>query len=332
MGLRGRWVPKPVKIARRLIELYSIELPFDLDELVQKFATLHYKRIPISGVDGVTVNLKVPGKKPTVVVNTAIPTTRQRFTLAHELGHIVIPWHTGTIVDDIYTQRSLDLQYKILEEEANTFAAELLMPVAWVEALFSTNNNDLSKLHRKVVTTAKVSAQAAAIRLIQVLPPEIVFVAIEDNIIINTGRTEATTAPVPDTDNNFDENFYPLVKAHSIYHSGSVEYHWYDLNAKVELNINDDRSWSILLEGIIQDVNGNDPDKKIWMSINGIVSAANSSAKSRNPNYSIDALVIALTNRLRREGLEDFVNHENFDMFVHKRAYDFFHGIKKKMK
>lgn len=61
-------------------------------------------------IDGVTMRL--PDLPPCIFLNKASPADRMRFSLAHELGHIVmhrIP------TDDI-------------EDEANTFAAELLVP------------------------------------------------------------------------------------------------------------------------------------------------------------------------------------------------------------
>lgn len=54
---------------------------------------------------------------PVVVINSALSPSRRRLTLAHELGHLVL--HADGYVDD----ESIDV-----EEQANAFAAELLMP------------------------------------------------------------------------------------------------------------------------------------------------------------------------------------------------------------
>jgi hypothetical protein len=37
------------------------------------------------GVDGICLDLKVPGKRPTVLINADQPPRRKRFTLAHEV-------------------------------------------------------------------------------------------------------------------------------------------------------------------------------------------------------------------------------------------------------
>lgn len=65
-----------------------------------------------AGVDGVTLN--TPGLPPCVFLNRNQPSDRIRFTLAHELGHIVM--------HRIPTPN--------MEEEANSFASALLMPAS----------------------------------------------------------------------------------------------------------------------------------------------------------------------------------------------------------
>lgn len=62
-------------------------------------------------VDGVT--MRPPGLPPCIFLNKNLPGCRQRFTLAHELGHIIM--HRIPTGDD-------------METEANKFAACLLMP------------------------------------------------------------------------------------------------------------------------------------------------------------------------------------------------------------
>lgn len=56
-------------------------------------------------------------------------TTRQRFTVAHELGHYFVHQHTFVDTGDIMYR---DVQWDISELQANQFAGELLMPVDMV--------------------------------------------------------------------------------------------------------------------------------------------------------------------------------------------------------
>jgi hypothetical protein len=324
-----RYIPKEIKIARRFVMLHHIRPPFDLDSLVKQHASLHYRPIPINGVDGVTVNLKVPGKTPTVIVNTNQPVTRQRFTLAHELGHLIIPWHTGTIVDDVFSASTLQLHYGMLEQEANTFAAEILMPLDWVLELY-TKAKDLCDLHQQIAKVAAVSDIASAIRLTQVLPPEIIFILVDkDGMIVNTGRSDNSMTILPAKGTDFEDSYFFTIKSH-INKSAFVVYHWFDMNENIELNISDKRSWREVLDQMANDLISPEGRDALKKSINGIVSAAHSSAKMNNPRYSAETMVNAITNRLKRPGLENFVAHKDFEVFVHKRAHDFYHGIKGK--
>ena len=60
----------------------------------------------------------VPGRRPVLLINRSAPGDRQRFTLAHETGHAVMHEMPGPDA----------------EEQADRFAAELLMPAADIRA------------------------------------------------------------------------------------------------------------------------------------------------------------------------------------------------------
>ena len=60
-------------------------------------------------------SIMVEGRTPVVVLNAAQAGDRQNFSIAHELGHLVLHYPLTTDQDEI-------------EREANRFAAELLMP------------------------------------------------------------------------------------------------------------------------------------------------------------------------------------------------------------
>lgn len=67
--------------------------------------------------------------KACIGVNQSHPKVRQRFTIAHELGHFVFSDGQDLFVD--FTDSSMDLhsdQKRAAEKKANIFAADLLMP------------------------------------------------------------------------------------------------------------------------------------------------------------------------------------------------------------
>lgn len=65
-----------------------------------------------TGLSG--LSYKVAGLPPLIFINKNQPVDRYRFTLAHELGHLVM--HRAPT--------------PTMEDEANAFAAELLMPAS----------------------------------------------------------------------------------------------------------------------------------------------------------------------------------------------------------
>jgi Zn-dependent peptidase ImmA (M78 family) len=154
-----------IKMARKIIRKHSLVVPFDLDELVKQYAKITYMEIPVDGVDGVCLNLKAVKKNPTVIINENSARTRQKFTLAHELGHIIIPWHIGTFIDDAdENAASTDTLYWQMESEANRFASELLMPFDWIFSLYQ-KNPETQFLISQICRHCGVSEQAASIRL-----------------------------------------------------------------------------------------------------------------------------------------------------------------------
>jgi Zn-dependent peptidase ImmA (M78 family) len=70
-------------------------------------------------------------------VNSMHPTTRKRFTIAHELGHLILhgdELHIDERFPFAFRDEVSSLAVDPAEIEANQFAAELLMPEAWLIA------------------------------------------------------------------------------------------------------------------------------------------------------------------------------------------------------
>lgn len=74
---------------------------------------------------------------PTIEYNMRDPLVRQRFTIAHELGHFAL--RHGPRPRDSFEEFSVN-NYDPVETDANKFAAELLMPAAVVNGMIRTHN------------------------------------------------------------------------------------------------------------------------------------------------------------------------------------------------
>lgn len=102
--------------------------------------------------------------------------TRQRFTIAHELGHAILG-HKGKSFRTATASKYKDILTRMKETSANQFAASLLMPEVLVKKLLKeeiTNLNlnpnklnewDIDKLTKNVANILKVSQESLNITI-----------------------------------------------------------------------------------------------------------------------------------------------------------------------
>ncbi len=116
--------------ARQIIGRLRIETPADLS--IEDIAWTRGALVIEDGLRGADARLVyTPGIERAVIrVNATIrPLGRKRFAIAHELGHLELKHNPGSITE--CAEKDFLLWYKQQNEqevEANTFAAELLMP------------------------------------------------------------------------------------------------------------------------------------------------------------------------------------------------------------
>lgn len=312
-----------VNLARRVIEKYSLKPPVDINALIKKHAELIILDIPMNGVDGVTLNLKISGKYPKVILSNSMPQFRQRFTLAHELGHILIPWHTGNIIDVVNEGESPEADsYWQTEAEANSFAAELLMPRDWIINLISDRSTDYAKVHGLISEKCEVSLLAAAIRFKEILPSNLIYACEHANAVEFSGKTNGTIANALGWGSAFPKKPFAYCEKHYTAIIGKRVLHWWLLPKTISIKVTDDRGWREILCHILNDLGVTDTDelKKLKSSINGVFAYANSSAK-RQDNYSVDTVISACVQRFSdKDGFEEFVSHQDFQAFIVDRV------------
>lgn len=144
-----RWDPEDY--AHAALQLLGPHQTFPVD--IRRLCTalgcfLHGTRLP-EEIDGLIIQRPgLPG--PIILYNSAKSDTRKRFTIAHELGHAVLPGHTGytvhaSVVSEPAEPRRQDSSEREVaaaaerstrvgsewETEADRYAAALLMPPKW---------------------------------------------------------------------------------------------------------------------------------------------------------------------------------------------------------
>lgn len=101
----------------------------NLTALVEKAGVI-VVHSPLGGASISGVRFSVPALPTLIVLNSDQPADRMRFTLAHELGHLIMHKFPSPS----------------MEQEANTFAAALLMPTNDIRQYFLGKKIDLSTL------------------------------------------------------------------------------------------------------------------------------------------------------------------------------------------
>lgn len=148
-------------------------LPIDLEVVAKHLAIRVLYEDMADDMSGLLV---VKAGKRAVGVNRTHHHNRQRFTIAHEIGHFVL--HHKSFVDPkndlhwdkkwAYFRSSADLPSDKQDEyEANQFAAELLMPEALLRDFVKRERIDLSDdiEFSRLAEALEVSQQALTIRL-----------------------------------------------------------------------------------------------------------------------------------------------------------------------
>ncbi len=127
---------------------------FDVFSYAQSLSDIELKREPLC--DNISGYIEKKGDKFIIVINSLQSPLRQRFTLAHELGHYTLHknslegQHQDTVLFRDANEDSLGIEYA-----ANDFAAELLIPKESFEAAIKTGTNTPKQLSKLFQVTEK---------------------------------------------------------------------------------------------------------------------------------------------------------------------------------
>jgi Zn-dependent peptidase ImmA (M78 family) len=312
-----------VEIASLIAKRHAYEPGSNLLSLVKEYADVEYLAIPVPNVDGVSTNLKIRDRRPSIIVSSQIATTRQQFTLAHEFGHVLIPWHIGTIFSFSSTEthsEGADQVYWEMEAEANRFAAELLMPQTWLRSLHAEKKNPAytAKQARKLCGT---SMQAIIIAINNSLPPGFVYAAIDaDGHVLHSTASRGTyVAPLKPRVYLDDSTQFHECNECFEYEFRDIRHNWlsYEVEQDFDLPV-DTRPWREILDEIVNETGAEAIQSNIKASLNAIV------ASSNKREFSATAFYAAVRQNLMGRGrpYEDILLHPSFSAYLVKRIED----------
>jgi hypothetical protein len=144
----GRKTPKRAANVHRIASILNLEL----------------REVDADGFDGSLIRAKDLPLGAIVVRQSIRETSRKNFTIAHELGHFLLPGHQEADAvcgsNDIGNWGDAS---KALEREADEFAAELLMPASVVQPIIRSADPSLQTIE-KIARQCGSSLSAAAWR------------------------------------------------------------------------------------------------------------------------------------------------------------------------
>jgi Zn-dependent peptidase ImmA (M78 family) len=158
------------RLVEQLLDQYNISSP-PIDVLsIAKNKGIDIVQGDLGDVSGVLLR---EGSRITIWVNQNDIETRKRFTIAHEIGHLILHGDEPLHVDKVF---AVKLRNQVSSEavdlgeiEANAFAAELLMPTDMmrqkIQELPGIIDYEKDAVINQLAKEFKVSHQAMTIRL-----------------------------------------------------------------------------------------------------------------------------------------------------------------------
>lgn len=301
-------IPAPATAARRLADLvvqrFDLAPPVDVASLLTSRAEVRRVQWPSTRVDAIMSGLG-HSMRPMVFYRATDNPLRERFTLAHELGHVMLPWHMPK-QNCAIGSGVLDLPKYSPEEEADVFASCVLLPDRWLVERLHASDGDMTALLREL-NEAEVSTSAALRALRRVLLAGYVFSAYAGELVIATPGTQIDglrTEPVAVTLDRLERGAHARGE-------GTLNGHpvkWFRLSAPADLpsrDSSDERTPHQILVDAIALIEA-DEDERIRLThvCNGKVGGALREAAGRPAQETYDSLVHRFENFDERRLLE----------------------------
>lgn len=153
-------------VARLVVERRALVPPIDVAAILAEHADIEGVKDdwPAPRTDAVMV--RGHERRPHVFYNDTENQHpgRVRFTLAHELGHILVPWHCGSMscspLNGWTTEPTTsEAVSSVLEREADAFASGLVIPRRWLGETIREHRDDMEAF-LSAVQVAEVSTTA----------------------------------------------------------------------------------------------------------------------------------------------------------------------------
>lgn len=175
-------------VAEVLRQNPNLPVPVPLEELARAAGIKKIEPLSSNGFEG-TLIANAEKSEGAIFYSGMRPRTRQRFTIGHELGHFLLPWHRQPIFECTSDEIS-SMTNKEWEKQASQFSAELLMPAPLVKVrLAAFKDPELSHV-LALGTEFETSVEMTARRMVELSEYACAVVFSKDNMVRYTVRSE----------------------------------------------------------------------------------------------------------------------------------------------
>jgi Zn-dependent peptidase ImmA (M78 family) len=305
------------RVARLLLKRNNLVPPIPVKDLLEECADIEEALPPIN-IDGL-VWLPDIGR-PRVILNSSKRNqNRKRFTMAHELGHIILPWQTGMMACHIEEGIGLEQTYRNNEMEANRFAGELLVPSDWAKDTIKELNHKLARNILEIGKIAEVSPMVSAFTIANVLSTTMIFITQNGSTIMNILGSALGQWGRRDWNPEFIHQYALLGADYSSADFGDYQIHCFEIKLRTLLK-RPANSATGLLEEIVYSLEKSEKNRNSLIGrVNGIIGAANAKITATE----IRDFNIALRHRfVSHPDLEKVIKHAKFGDFLLSKAYE----------
>jgi hypothetical protein len=191
MDLADCATPEALLAEIHKLQAGAFPIPVPIDEWALELDIAAIQVLETEGFEGGLMMFS-DRSSATILVNEAAGHRRRRFTIGHELGHFLLPWHTPRSSQGfrcsskdmaVFRAKPGGDRYMEMEAQANRFSAGILMPAAPVRAdLRARRHFEISDIF-ELADRYEVSKEAMARRCVDLHDDAIAVVFSRDGVV-----------------------------------------------------------------------------------------------------------------------------------------------------
>ncbi|MGW6655760.1 ImmA/IrrE family metallo-endopeptidase [Rhodococcus sp. NPDC055024] len=323
--------------AEKMVINHGLDVGFDIHALCNTYADVAYVQIP-DDIDAILFGLVGEPRldRPHIALNVSRignPTNladhqrrRLRYTIAHELGHLELSWHSGlTFCKEGGESNSEQDGFELprTESEAHLFARRILVPPSQLRQRLELQTKE------EILTAldvADVHFSVALRSLVEVLPPGHIVAATKDTGVERSYRSFGTSVPAPIRNSSIQTNtLNKLSERRVVGRVGGRKVYWWILPASVPLeHVEGGASAKVLIRGILDSLDLSEREfQSRRSSVAGKEGVIVNQIKSGHFWPSPEAIAALITQKVGADGkLAAIFGHPDFPRYVAARAVE----------